>query len=103
MTTHFYDGRSAVTADADGPYSPAIREISVRIRHLMALLDECLIGPAETPDDLSALAWVVQSLEDIEATITGLTHTEYQQLTDGGHLPPVPVYQLTEQGSVLIS
>jgi hypothetical protein len=41
---------------------------------------------------------IAQSLDDIEATITGLAHNE--QVTDAGHLPPGPVYQLTDQGSV---
>lgn len=101
LTTHLYDGLPAVTAGEDSPQSPGIPEISVRIRHLIAILDECLIGPAESSDDLSALAWIVQSLEDIEATITGLAHN--QQVTNGDHLPPVPVYQLTDQGSILIA
>lgn len=100
MSTHYFDGLPAV---ADGSHSPAVRDISVRIRHLLAVLDECLIGPAESADDQNALAWIVQSLEDIEATITGLTHNENEQLTDRSQLPPVPVYQLTDQGSVLIS
>lgn len=98
MTTHSYDG---LPADTDSPQSPSIGEISVRIRHLLAILDECLIGPAEFPDDLNALAWIVQSLEDIEATITALANGH--QLAGASHLPPVPVYQLTDQGSVLIS
>ncbi|PTT60163.1 hypothetical protein [Arthrobacter sp. HMWF013] len=102
MTTDYYDGLPAVTAGDGSPYSPSLREISVRIRDLMVLLDECLIGSAQTSEDLSALAWISQSLEDIEATVTGLTHGEYQQLTDD-RSPAVPVYQLTEQGSVLIS
>lgn len=101
LTTHLYDGLPAVTAGADSRQSAGIHDISVRIRHLIALLDECLIEPIESPDDLSALAWIVQSLEDIEATITGLVHSE--QVADGGHLPPMPVYQLTDQRSVLIS
>lgn len=101
MTTHLYDGLPAGTAGADRPQSPGIREISVRIRHLIAILDRCLIGPAESPDDLSALAWIVQSLEDIEATITGLENSE--QATDGVHLPSMPVDHLTDQRSLLIS
>ena len=72
MTTHLDDGLPAVTASEDHLQSPTISEISVRISHLIAILDECLIGPAESYDDLSALAWIVQSLEDIEATIIGL-------------------------------
>lgn len=100
MTKHFYDGLPAVTACVNSTQTPGIREISVRIRHLVAILDECLIGPAESPEDLSALAWIAQSLEDIEATITGLAHNE--QATDTAHLPAVPVYQLTEQGSILL-
>lgn len=89
MTTQFYDGFQAVTARADGPQSAGIGEISVRLRHLITILDECLIGPADSPDDLSALAWIVQSLDDIAATITGLAHNE--QVTDASHLPPVSV------------
>lgn len=53
----------------------------------MVLMDECLIGTAGSPDDLRALAWIAQSLEDIEATITGLARSE--EVTDGGTLPRV--------------
>lgn len=103
MTTHFYDWLPVDTADAGSPQAPGIPEISVKTRHLIALLDECSIGPTESADDLGALAWIVQSLEDIEATITGLRHSEYQLVADGQRLPPVPVYQLADQGSVLSS
>lgn len=89
MTTHLSNKLPTVIAGPDNPQSPGIREISARIRHLIATLDECRVRPAESPDDLSAVAWIVQSLEDIEATIIGLAHN--QQETDGGHLSPVPV------------
>ena len=77
MTTLLYDGLPAVTADADNPQPSGIGEISVRIRHLIGILDECSVGPAESSDDLNALAWIMQSLEDIEATITGLANNEH--------------------------
>lgn len=34
-------------------------------------LGQCLIGPLQTPENLSALAWILQSLKDIEAIIIG--------------------------------
>lgn len=101
LTTRLHGGLPALTAGSDGVQSPGVRGIPVKIRQMMAILDECLIGPADSPDDRSALAWIMQSLEDIEATLTGLAHS--QQMTDSSHLPAVPVYELTDQGAVRIS
>ncbi|WP_171027503.1 hypothetical protein [Pseudarthrobacter sp. NamE2] len=45
---------------------------------MIAILYDGLIGPAESPEDLSALAWIVQCLEDIEATVTGIAHNKHE-------------------------
>lgn len=78
------DVLEAVTSDAGNHHSPIIDEISVRSRHLVALLEECSLGPCQTLEDLSALAWILQCLDDIEATITRLS------------LPPLPTAQKAE-------
>lgn len=93
MTTHYYDGLPAITADAEDLDSPTIREIFVKTRRLAAILDGCLIGPTQTPEDLSALAWILQSLEDIEATIAGLVQSADQPSPAEGNLPPASVYR----------
>ncbi|KQQ96085.1 hypothetical protein ASF72_19315 [Arthrobacter sp. Leaf141] len=88
MTTHYSDGLPAVTADAGD--LPTIREIFVTTRRMAATLDGFLIGPAQHPDNISALAWILQSLEDIEATITGLVQSELQPFPTVENLPVVP-------------
>ncbi|WP_043807218.1 hypothetical protein [Paenarthrobacter aurescens] len=51
---------------------PLILELSVRISRGAALLEASSNDPAHCSEDVAALAWIQQSLEDIEATLTGL-------------------------------
>jgi hypothetical protein len=53
--------------------SPLILQLSVRISRRAALLEASSSGPAQSSDDLVALAWIQQSLGDVEATIIGLS------------------------------
>lgn len=62
--------------------SPLDLEISVRLRRLVALLDEYPIQRAYSSEDFSAIAWIWQSLEDVEATILGLAQSNLPQLHD---------------------
>ncbi|MET4095799.1 hypothetical protein [Arthrobacter sp. UYCu712] len=55
---------------------PLILEVSVKISRLTALLGASSNHPAQSFEDLAALAWIRQSLEDIEATITGLSEAD---------------------------
>lgn len=51
-----------------------IVELSGRISRVRAtLLEISSVDLAQDSDDLAALAWIQQSLEDVEATITGLS------------------------------
>lgn len=43
------------------------------ISRQVALLEASSIDLAQSSDDLAALAWIRQSLDDIEATIIGLS------------------------------
>ena len=52
---------------------PLILELSGRISRRAALLEASSIDAAHSSDDLAALAWIQQSLEDVEATIMGLS------------------------------
>lgn len=58
------------------PIPPVIRELSGRISRLAAFLEASSIDPARSFDDLAALAWIQRSLEDIEATIIGLSEAK---------------------------
>jgi hypothetical protein len=55
---------------------PLILELSVRISRGAALLEASSNGPAPCSEDLAALAWIQQSLEDVEATIIGLSEAK---------------------------
>jgi hypothetical protein len=50
-----------------------IFELSVEIGHRAALLEASRVNLAQSQDDLDALAWIQRSLEDVEATIIGLS------------------------------
>lgn len=50
-----------------------IRDLSVKISRRAPLLGASLSGPAPGSEDLAALAWIQRSLEDVEATIIGLS------------------------------
>ena len=52
---------------------PLILELSGRISRRAVLLEASSIDPALSADDLAALAWIPRSLEDVEATILGLS------------------------------
>jgi hypothetical protein len=51
-------------------------QLSVKISRRAALLEASSEDPAQSSDDLAALAWIQQSLEDVEATITGLSEAD---------------------------
>lgn len=70
--------RSGVAKEGDvqipGDKSAAmIFELSVKIGHRAALLEASSISLAQSQDDLDALAWIQRSMEDVEATIIGLS------------------------------
>ena len=48
-------------------------QLAVRISRRVALLEASSGDPAQSSEDLAALAWIQQSLEDVEATIIGLS------------------------------
>ncbi|MDI3243194.1 hypothetical protein QK292_16705 [Arthrobacter sp. AL08] len=52
---------------------PLILDVSVKFNRLAALLEASSNDPAQSSEDLAALTWIQRSLEDIEATITGLS------------------------------
>ncbi|TAP39565.1 hypothetical protein [Arthrobacter sp. S39] len=52
---------------------PLILELSGRISRRAALLEASWIDPTQGSNDLAALAWILQSLEDVEATVIGLS------------------------------
>lgn len=52
---------------------PLILELSGRISRRVALWEAPSGDQAQGSDDLAALAWIQQSLEDVEATIIGLS------------------------------
>lgn len=52
---------------------PLILELSVKISRRAALLEASSNDPAQCSEDIVALAWIQRSLEDIEATIIGLS------------------------------
>jgi hypothetical protein len=56
--------------------TPLILDLSVNISRRVALLEASLIDPAHSSDDLAAFAWIRQSLEDVEATIIGLSDAD---------------------------
>lgn len=50
-----------------------IFELSVKIGHRAALLEASPVSLAQSQDDLDALAWIQRALEDVEATMIGLS------------------------------
>lgn len=67
---------------------PLIFELSVKISRRAALLEASSSDPAQISDDLAALAWIQRSLEDIEATIVGLS--EANRLRSAASQGPAP-------------
>jgi hypothetical protein len=55
---------------------PLILELSVNLSYLVAILKASPTDPAQSSDDLAALAWIQQTLEDVEATIIGLSEVK---------------------------
>lgn len=64
-------------------------DISSKLQRLVALTDGYSGELALSSEDVSALAWIWQSLDDIEASIIGLTHGQMPQFLS------VPRYQLS--------
>ncbi len=62
--------------DSAGREGPPTGPIVYELRRLAALMEGCRVEPGRSCEDDSALAWVWQSLEDIEATITGLVRRQ---------------------------
>lgn len=58
--------------ESQAMFLPLILELSGRISRRAALLEASSIDPAQSSEDLAALAWILASLEDVEATIIGL-------------------------------
>lgn len=52
---------------------PLILDLSVNISRLVSLLEGSSSDPAQNSEDLTALACIQRSLEDVEATIIGLS------------------------------
>ena len=55
---------------------PLILELSVNLSYLAAILKASPTDPAQSSDDLAALAWIQRTLEDVEATIIGLSEVK---------------------------
>lgn len=64
--------------------SPPESGIPATIRPLARLMDGCPLELAQSPEDLKAVAWMRQSLEDLEATIIGLSHSDLPHDLDHG-------------------
>ncbi|GAA1787438.1 hypothetical protein GCM10009712_38600 [Pseudarthrobacter sulfonivorans] len=80
--THRFAGTEA-SAHVSRDESPAmipplILELSATISRRAALLNASSSDPVQSSDDLAALAWIRQSLEDIEATIIGLSEANHR-------------------------
>lgn len=67
---------------------PLIRDHSVNISRLVSLLDAPPDDPAQSSEDLAALAWIHPSSEDVEATIIGLP--EMQRRRTAAFRNPAP-------------
>ncbi|MGO4470737.1 hypothetical protein AB4Y95_02220 [Arthrobacter sp. M-10] len=55
---------------------PLILELSVNLSYLAAILKASPTDPAQSSDDLAALAWIQRTLEDVKATIIGLSEVK---------------------------
>lgn len=88
--THRYAAPASAVAfddpDSQGPL--ATSEMSVKLKRLAAILEDRRVEPAQNFDDHSALAWISQSLEDIEATVIGLAQSSSPQSSDVRRQPP---------------
>lgn len=62
--------------------SPADGEMPATLRRLAGLLERCPTALAQSPEDLNAIAWMWQSLEDLEATIIGLAQSSLPRFQD---------------------
>lgn len=58
------------------PLQPLIRQLSIEVSRWIVLLEALSRGPAQDCDDLAALAWIRSSLEDVRATIIGLSEAQ---------------------------
>jgi hypothetical protein len=76
------------TTSSDLP--PLILELSGRVSRRAALLEASSIDPAQGSEDLVALAWIQRSLEDVEATIIGLS--EANRRHSGAFHGPAPFF-----------
>jgi hypothetical protein len=79
MSTQHYDELSAAPAEVEHLCLPTLTEVFAKTKRLVTLLDGCVVERAETADDLGAVAWIWQSLEDIEATIIGLVQANTER------------------------
>lgn len=68
---------------------PLILDLSVKISRRVALLEASSDDPAQSSDDLAALAWIQRSLEDVEATIIGLSEVTAAVLQRSRVRPPL--------------
>jgi hypothetical protein len=68
-------GHSRSGENTGGIESPAEEGMPAALRRLARLLDGCPIELAQSPDDASAIAWMWQAVEDLEATILGLSQS----------------------------
>lgn len=75
--------------------SPAEGDLAAALRRLAGLLDGCPIELAQNPKDLNAIAWIWQSLEDLEAIIFGLAHSNLP------HFPHDPARQSSPAGNLV--
>jgi hypothetical protein len=64
------------------------------LRRLAGLLDRCPTELAHSPEDLNALAWMWQSLEDLEATIIGLAQSNLPHFEDDRQYQTSPASSL---------
>lgn len=61
-------------------------EISAILKRLVHLLDGRWIELCHCSDDFNAITWIRQSVEDLEATIVGLTQSDATYWRGEGHL-----------------
>ncbi|MDF2052131.1 hypothetical protein [Arthrobacter sp. Cr_A7] len=72
-----------------------ILELSGRICRRAALLEAPSIDPVQSSEDLAALAWIQRALEDVEATIIGLSEANGRRSARSTGRPLLPPGQPT--------
>lgn len=74
--------RPCPAGDTAGRKSPADSGLPAAFRRLAALADQYALEPAQSPKELEAIAWMRQTLEDLEVTIICLGQSNLPTLLD---------------------